>query len=548
MNKPVVKFTNVTKTYSMLKKKSDKLLEIFSLKQGKKGFSALSSVSFEVYKGETIGIIGINGSGKSTLSSLLAEVTPPTTGDISIDGETSLVAISAGLNNFLTGMENIELKCMMHGLTKEEIKEIKPTIIEFADIGDFINQPIKSYSSGMKSRLGFAISAHIQPDILVIDEALSVGDSTFYKKCLDKFDEFKKQGKTIFFISHSLSQVKTISDRILWLNFGQVKMFGEKDKIAAEYTKFIDWFNDLSKIEQKKYRKKMLATQKQSVNINSLEIGPEIPMKRRSNPKKEKVEKRHFPFLQLSFLLTLFVCSTILLFIDNPIEAITNRLGQATEVEDSDNLAEESEPAILTIDKSGIIKGRDVPVYLDSDLNENDIEAEVSFATKVFIEEEIDDSIYKVSVENDTISGYVETENVELIDDDEMANSTLSIETFLPLFSESIQESYAYLFAFLGADYENVKNTLRGLTDEYTNQSGKDILEYEYGAYSYYFNEDDIAETIEFDEIDVDSSIINEVTSESQISSSDDSLFYLVTAEYTVILDVSNRNIMFKIK
>lgn len=547
MNKPVVKFTNVTKTYSMLKKKSDKLLEIFSLKQGKKGFSALSAVSFEVYKGETIGIIGINGSGKSTLSSLLAQVTPPTTGDISIEGETSLVAISAGLNNFLTGMENIELKCMMHGLTKEEINNIKPAIIEFADIGDFINQPIKSYSSGMKSRLGFAISAHIQPDILVVDEALSVGDSTFYKKCLDKFDEFKKQGKTIFFISHSLSQVKSISDRILWLNFGRVKMFGEKDEIAAKYTKFIDWFNDLSKAEQKKYRKKMLATQKEEVNIDSQETETETPMRRSSNPKKEKFKKRRFPFLQLGFLTVLFVCSAILLFVDNPIEAITNRLGQATELEDKDNLAEESESEIVTIDKNGIIKERDVPVYLNSDLNENDIAAEVPFATKIFIEEEIDGSMYKVNVEDDT-SGYVEIENLELIDEDEVADSTFSIEYFLPLFSETIQESYAYLFAFLDTDYENMKSTFQGLTDERTDQFGNNVLEFDYGAYSYYFNKDNIAESIKFDEIVVDSPIVNEIMAESQISSNDDSLFYLVTDEYEVVLDVDNFNIAFMVR
>src|SRR5699024_7792565 len=126
MSNPVVKFTNVTKTYSLFKRKSDKLLEIFSVKEGTKNFSALSNISFEVFKGETIRIIGINGSGKSTLSSLLAQVTPPTAGEIEISGDPSLVAISAGLNNFLTGMENIELKCMMHGLKKEEIEEITP--------------------------------------------------------------------------------------------------------------------------------------------------------------------------------------------------------------------------------------------------------------------------------------------------------------------------------------------------------------------------------------------------------------------------------------
>ncbi|MFD1451541.1 ATP-binding cassette domain-containing protein [Oceanobacillus sojae] len=546
MNKPVVKFTNVTKTYSMFKKKSDKLLEIFSLKKDKKTFSALSDVSFEVYEGETIGIIGINGSGKSTLSSLLAQVTPPTTGDMSIKGETSLVAISAGLNNFLTGLENIELKCMMHGLTKKEINDIKPAIIEFADIGDFINQPIKSYSSGMKSRLGFAISAHIQPDILVVDEALSVGDSTFTKKCLDKFDEFKKQGKTIFFISHSLSQVKSISDRILWLNFGQVKMFGEKDEIAKEYTKFIKWFNDLNKTEQKKYRKKMLETQKGKGNSSSSNMESELPMRRRSNPKKKKVKKNRFPFFQLSFLIALFICSTALLFVNNPIEAITNRLGQANESENENNLVEESESEIVAIDKNGIINERDVSVYFDFDLN--DIETEVSFADKVFIEEEIDGSIYKVNIEGNT-AGYVEVNNVELTDDGEEKNSTFSVETFLPLFSESIQESYAYLFAFLDADYENVKDTLNGLTEEYTVQSsGGYVLEYEYGAYSYYFNEDNIADAIEFEGINIDSLIVNDVMSESQISSNDDSLFYLETDEYKVILDVSNQNILFKVR
>jgi len=236
----------VTKQYQLLKKKKD---------TSNKTFWALKGVSFDVFSGESIGLIGTNGSGKSTLSNLIAGATFPTTGEMLVNGKTSIIAIKSGLKSELTGRENIRMKCLLSGLKNKEINEIMDDIIAFADLDEFIDQPLKNYSSGMKSRLGFSISVHIEPDILLIDEALSVGDDTFYQRCVDKIFDFKHQGKTIFFVSHSLKQIKKICDKVLWIHEGELKSFGPTEDVIIEYQEYIKWYKSLTKKEQRSHKK-----------------------------------------------------------------------------------------------------------------------------------------------------------------------------------------------------------------------------------------------------------------------------------------------------
>ncbi|WP_088265952.1 teichoic acids export ABC transporter ATP-binding subunit TagH [Bacillus mycoides] len=281
-----VKFEHVTKKYKMYNKPSDKLKDLFFKSEDDEYHYALNNISFEVPEGEIVGIVGLNGSGKSTLSNLIAGVTIPNKGKVEINGSASLIAIASGLNNQLTGIENIELKGLMMGLTKEQIRGITPKVIEFADIGKFIYQPVKTYSSGMKSRIGFAISVHINPDVLVIDEALSVGDQTFTKKCLDKMNEFKDQGKTIFFISHSLSQVQTFCTKALWLHYGRFKEYGDVHEVVGRYGEFLKKYNQMTTEERQKQREEEISNlQHGLLQVNSASI------KRKSH---RKVRKKRF--------------------------------------------------------------------------------------------------------------------------------------------------------------------------------------------------------------------------------------------------------------
>lgn len=201
----------------------------------------LRDISFEVYKGETFGIIGRNGAGKSTILGLIAGVLKPTQGKVFVKGRiASLLELGGGFHWELTGRENIMLNGILLGLTREEVRKKMDAIIEFSELGEFIDQPIRIYSSGMLARLGFSIVAHLDPEILLVDEILTVGDINFQKKCLEKMLNFKKNGTTIVFVSHSMEDIKKVCDRVMWIENRNIKMIGEPEVVVSNYIKFVN--------------------------------------------------------------------------------------------------------------------------------------------------------------------------------------------------------------------------------------------------------------------------------------------------------------------
>lgn len=239
-NDIAISVQNVTKEFTIYEDKSYFLKERLSnLKRNRKRkHVVLKNISCDIKKGESVALIGVNGSGKSTLLKLLNQIIYPEKGKIIMNGKiSSMIELGAGFNTDFTGRENIYFNASMYGLGKKDVDPIIDDIIEFSELGEFIESPVRTYSSGMYMRLAFSIAVNVEADILLIDEILAVGDAHFQAKCLDKMKELKKQGKTMVFVSHSMSQVKSFCDRAIWLYNGEIKMDGTVDEVCEEYLK-----------------------------------------------------------------------------------------------------------------------------------------------------------------------------------------------------------------------------------------------------------------------------------------------------------------------
>tara|TARA_Y100000590_G_scaffold468958_1_gene654067 strand:+ start:12924 stop:13664 length:741 start_codon:yes stop_codon:yes gene_type:complete len=202
----------------------------------KRHFTALENIDLEISSGETVGIIGNNGAGKSTILGLFAGVLKPTSGQISIKGRLApLLELGAGFHPELSGLENIILNGVLLGMLKEEVEEKTDLIIAFSELEEFMDQPIRTYSSGMLARLGFSVAVHSDPDILLVDEVLAVGDQDFQKKCIEKMLGFKKNGKTIVFVSHNVEEIKRVCDRVIWIENKKIRLIDVSEKVLVEY-------------------------------------------------------------------------------------------------------------------------------------------------------------------------------------------------------------------------------------------------------------------------------------------------------------------------
>lgn len=241
-NQPAISIKNVSKSYKLYKASKDRLKEALHPlgKRYHTDFYAIRELNLKIKKGEILGIVGRNGCGKSTLLKLISKVLMPSAGEIKVNGKvTALLELGAGFNPEFTGRENIRFYSTILGLSKVECESLTPAIIEFAELGEFIDQPLKTYSSGMKSRLGFAVAVHVDPDILILDEVLAVGDALFKRKCYAKMEEFFKAGKTVLFVSHDSNSINRLCSRAVLLHNGEILMDGVPSQVTKYYEKLI---------------------------------------------------------------------------------------------------------------------------------------------------------------------------------------------------------------------------------------------------------------------------------------------------------------------
>ena len=247
MNDPAVIVDGVSKKFRLYKEKDKSLMA--ALKRGRKvateDFWALEDVSFEVPAGSTFGLIGRNGSGKSTLLKCLARILHPDKGQITLNGRAaSLLEVGSGFHPELSGRENIYLNGSILGMSRKEVAKKFDDIVDFSGVKKFIDQPVKNYSSGMYVRLGFSVAIHVEPDVLVVDEVLSVGDAAFQAKCKQKFIDFKEAGRTVILVTHSQAQIKSMCDQAAWIHDGSLKQVGDAATVVKAYADHVEAVGD----------------------------------------------------------------------------------------------------------------------------------------------------------------------------------------------------------------------------------------------------------------------------------------------------------------
>jgi lipopolysaccharide transport system ATP-binding protein len=287
MNKNIaIKVNNLTKSYKLYKQPIDRIkesLNIFGNKYHTK-FDAVKDISFEIRQGETVGIIGRNGCGKSTLLKMISSVLTPSSGRVVVHGHISaILELGAGFNPEMTGLENIYLNSIINGLSKKQTDQKMNGILQFSELGEFIHQSVKTYSSGMKARLAFAVAINIEPDILIVDEALSVGDAAFRRKCFAKIEEIRANGATVLFVSHSESSIVSLCNRAIWLSNGAMILDGVPKLVTALYLKY----SNAQKINKDDVVKEYLELQNRDDSLE-MDVTKQIKTSKQTLNKNEK--------------------------------------------------------------------------------------------------------------------------------------------------------------------------------------------------------------------------------------------------------------------